>query len=141
MIRRRDFITLLGGAAALAPLAAYAQEPDRVYRLGILHQLPRSAAQFATLLDGLRRQGFLEGRNLAVDPRGFDSRSEQYQERAADIIKSGVDVLFCGGDATLRAAQRSDCRRCGRHGGIGVSSFSWASGRQHDRLQYPCDRT
>jgi putative ABC transport system substrate-binding protein len=106
MIRRRDFITLLGGAAALAPLAAYAQEPDRVYRLGILHQLPRSAAQFATLLDGLRRQGFLEGRNLAVDPRGFDSRSEQYQERAADIIKSGVDVLFCGGDATLRAAQQ-----------------------------------
>ncbi|MGA8423439.1 MAG: ABC transporter substrate-binding protein, partial [Pseudolabrys sp.] len=67
-MRRREFITLLGGAAALAPVAAYAQEPGRVYRLAILHQLPRSAAQFATLLDGLRRQGFLEGRNLAVDP-------------------------------------------------------------------------
>ena len=62
--------------------------------------------QFAHLLDGLRRQGFIEGINLAVDARGFDSRSQQYQERAAEIIKSGADVLLCGGDETIRAAQQ-----------------------------------
>ena len=88
------------------PLAASTQEARRVYRLGVLHQLPRAAPQFAHLVDGLRRQGFIEGRNLTVDPRGFDSRSHEYRERAAELVKSGVDVLFCGGDETLRAAQQ-----------------------------------
>jgi ABC-type uncharacterized transport system substrate-binding protein len=104
-VKRREFITLVGGAAAW-PLAARAQEARRVYRLGVLHQLPRTAPQFAQLLDGLRREGFIDGRNLAIDPRGFDSRSEQYHERAAQIVNSGIDVLVCGGDLTIRAAQQ-----------------------------------
>ena len=104
-MRRRDFVALFGGVA-LAPLAASAQEAKRDYRLGVLHQLPRAAPQFAHLVDELRRQGFIEGHNLAVDPRGFGSRSHQYRERAAELVKSGVDVLFCGGDETLRAAQQ-----------------------------------
>ena len=83
-----------------------AQEARRVYRLGVLHQLPRTAPQFAQLLDGLRREGFIEGRNLVIDSRGFDSRSEQYQERTALLVNSGVDVLVCGGDLTIRAAQQ-----------------------------------
>ena len=103
-LKRRDFIPLLGGAAAW-PLAARAQEARRVYRLGVLHQLPRTAPQFAQLLDGLRREGFIEGRNLAIDSRGFDSRSEQYEERTALLVNSGVDVLVCGGDLAIRAAQ------------------------------------
>ena len=105
-VKRRAFISLVGGAVVAWPLAASAQEGRRVYRLGVLHQLPRAAPQFAHLVDGLRRQGFIEGRNLTVDPRGFDSRSHEYQERAAELVKSGVDVLFCGGDEALRAAQQ-----------------------------------
>lgn len=104
-MRRREFIALLGGSA-LASLAANAQEAGRVYRLGVLHPLPRAAPQFAQLIDGLRRQGFIEGRNLAVDPRGFESRSYQYHERADELVKFGVDVLVCGGDETLRAARQ-----------------------------------
>jgi putative ABC transport system substrate-binding protein len=104
-MRRRLFIMMLSGAAAW-PLAARSQEARRIYRLGVLHQLPRTAPQFAQLLDGLRREGFIDGRNLAIDPRGFDSRSEQYQERAAQIVNSGVDVLVCGGDLTIRAVQQ-----------------------------------
>jgi putative ABC transport system substrate-binding protein len=72
----------------------------------VLHQLPRTAPQFARLFDGLRREGFIEGRNLVIDSHGFDSRSEQYQERAGLIVNSGVDVLVCGGDLTIRAAQQ-----------------------------------
>jgi putative ABC transport system substrate-binding protein len=104
-MRRRQFIMLLGGAAAW-PLATSAQEARRVHRLGVLHQLPRAAPQFAQLLDGLRREGFIEGRNLVIDSRGFDSRSEQYQERTALLVNSGVDVLVCGGDLTIRAVQQ-----------------------------------
>ena len=104
-LQRRDFITLVGGAAAW-PLVARAQEARRVYRLGVLHPLPRTAPQFAQLFDGLRREGFIEGRNLIINFRGFESRSEQYEERAALIVNSGVDVLVCGGDLTIRAAQQ-----------------------------------
>ena len=104
-MRRREVIALLGGAAAW-PLAVRAQEARRVYRLGVLHPLPRTAPQFPQLFDGLRREGFIEGRNLIIDSRGFESRSEQYEERAALIVNSGVDVLVCGGDLTIRAAQK-----------------------------------
>jgi putative tryptophan/tyrosine transport system substrate-binding protein len=102
---RRDFIAGIAGSAAAWPLAARSQEPGRIYRLGILHQLPRTAAQFARLFDGLRRQGFIEGRNLAIDPRGFSSSAQQYRERIAEMVQSGTDVIFAGGDAAMRAAQ------------------------------------
>ena len=89
-MRRREFITLLGGATAAWPLTASSQEERRVHRLGVVHQLPRTAPQFAQLPDGLRREGFIEGRNLVIDSRGFDSRSEQYQERTALLVNSGT---------------------------------------------------
>jgi putative tryptophan/tyrosine transport system substrate-binding protein len=104
-MRRRDFIKVIGGTAAARPFAARAQEPDRIYRLGVLHQLPRAAPQFARLLDGLRRQGFIEGRNLIVDPGGFGSSAPQYHERVAEMVQSGANGIFAGGDAAMRAAQ------------------------------------
>jgi putative tryptophan/tyrosine transport system substrate-binding protein len=106
MIGRREFITLLGGAAVGWPLVARTEEARPLYRLGVLHQLPRTAPQFAQLFDALRREGFIEGRNLVIDSRGFSSRSDQYQDRATQIVNSGADVLICGGDATIRAAQQ-----------------------------------
>src|SRR5262245_49560358 len=108
-MRRREFIILAGSVAVATgqlPLAANSQEAGRTYRLGVLHPLPRTAPQFAQLFDGLRREGFIEGRNLIIDSRGFDSRSEQYKERTALLVNSGVDVLVCGGDLTIRAVQQ-----------------------------------
>jgi putative ABC transport system substrate-binding protein len=104
-LKRREFIALLGGATAAWPLVAGAQEPGRIYRLGVLHQLPRTAAQFTRLFDGLRRQGFIEGRNLIIDQSGFGSTAQQYQERVAGMVQSGANVIFAGGDAAMRAAQ------------------------------------
>lgn len=100
-MRRREFLGVLGGATVARPLAARAQEAGRIYRFGALHPLPRTAPQFAPLFDGLRRQGFLEGQNLAV--RGFGSSA--YRKQAEEIVEAGVDVLFCGGDPAVRAAQ------------------------------------
>jgi putative ABC transport system substrate-binding protein len=104
-MRRREFISLLCGATTW-PLTASSQEGRRVHRLGVVHQLPRTAPQFAQLFDGLRREGFIEGWNLVIDSRGFDSRSEQYKERTALLVNSGVGVLVCGGDLTIRAVQQ-----------------------------------
>jgi putative ABC transport system substrate-binding protein len=101
-MRRRDFITLLGGGAAAWPIAARAQ-PDRTWRIGVLAPLP--ATVFAPFFSELRQLGFIEGQTLAVDRRGFDARYDQLSAIAAEIMKAGPEVLLCGGDAAIRAAQ------------------------------------
>ena len=106
-MRRREFIALLGGTAVAWPLAARTQEAGRSYRIGLLNPLPREMPQFVSLFDELRRFGFVEGQNVIVDDRGFRSRPEHFAERAVEIVKSGVDVLICGGDAAINAAQQA----------------------------------
>ena len=69
-ITRRYFVGYLGGAAVW-PLAARAQEPGRIYRLGCLTASPRDAPHFLALFDELQRLGFIDGQNLVVDAAGF----------------------------------------------------------------------
>ena len=68
-MRRREFITLLGGAAATWPFFAQGQEPGRIYHLGALLSSPRDAPHYVALFNELRRLGFIEGRNLVVRGR------------------------------------------------------------------------
>jgi putative tryptophan/tyrosine transport system substrate-binding protein len=105
-MRRRKFITLLGGAAAW-PLAAMAQEPGRKYRLGALHVSPRSSPPHVAFFDALRRLGFIEGQNLWVDPRGYGLPVEQLAAHASELAKAQVDVIFCVGDVAINAAQQA----------------------------------
>jgi len=105
-MRRRNFIALLGGAAAW-PLAARAQQPGRIYRLGCLHTSPRDAPHHVALFDELRRLGFTEGQNLVVDWKGYGLSAEQFDQHAAELVNSGVDVILAGGDAAVRAAQQA----------------------------------
>ena len=106
-MRRREFITLLSGAATVWPLAARGQQPGRIYRLGSLHSAPRDAPHQAALLDDLRRLGFAEGQNLAVDWNGYSLSAEQFEQHAVELVNAGVDVIAAGGDAAVRAAQRA----------------------------------
>jgi putative ABC transport system substrate-binding protein len=104
-MRRRDFITLLGGAAAW-PLAARAQQAGRVYRIGGLAVAPRTDDRYIPLFDELRRAGFAEGQNLVVV--GWESRPEEFAERAAGLVKARIEAFFCGGgNAAILAAQRA----------------------------------
>src|SRR5215468_5900232 len=84
---RRDFITLLGGAAAAWPMAAHPQEAGRSYRLGFMVPLSPDAPSIVAFFDELRLAGFIEGQNLIVVPGGFDVRDERLTERAA-VIRS-----------------------------------------------------
>ena len=102
---RREFITLLGGAAVTWPLAARAQEPGRIYRLGGLTNIPRTAPHFVALFDELRRAGFVEGRNLVV--AGWTFRAEQFPEMAAELVKAKVDVIVCAGNVAIRTTQKA----------------------------------
>jgi len=104
--KRREFISLLGGAAAW-PLASRAQQPARTYRLAFVSANPREAAQHMALLDELRRSGFVEGQNLVVDQRGFSTDYDKFPEVAAAIVKSPVDAIVCSGEIALKAAQQA----------------------------------
>jgi putative ABC transport system substrate-binding protein len=69
-VKRRDFLTLLGGAAAAWPLAARGQQPSRTYRLGFLLPSARESSPVLALFEELRINGFVEGQNLSVIPGG-----------------------------------------------------------------------
>src|SRR2546423_14980433 len=101
-LKRRQFMTLVGGAVVW-PVAASAQQGERMRRIGVLAPLP--ATVFAPFFSELRQFGFIEGQTLAVDRRGFDARYDQLFTIAAEIIKAGPEALLCGGDAANRAPQ------------------------------------
>lgn len=88
-----------------SPILARAQEPGRVYRLGILTGLPRTAKNYAALLDGLGRLGFVAGKNLRPDEDGFGLKPGQYAAHAAALVKDGVDLIQCSGADAFRAAR------------------------------------
>jgi putative ABC transport system substrate-binding protein len=101
-MRRREFITLLGGAAAW-PIRVRAQQSESLRRLGVLVPLP--AMVWVPFFEELRRQGFIEGQNLAVDRRGFDVGYDQFSAIVAELVKASPDAILCGGDAAIRAVQ------------------------------------
>jgi putative ABC transport system substrate-binding protein len=103
-MRRREFITLIGGAATW-PLAAIAQQVGQIYKLAVLTANKREAPQNVALLEELRQQGFIEGQNLTV--RGFGLRSEELQGFAINSVKDGVHAILCGGGPATRAAQEA----------------------------------
>src|SRR5262249_40854698 len=94
-MRRRDLITLLGGAAAW-PLAAHAQEPGRTYRLGFLLPTARQTPQVEAFFDELRLNGFVEGKNLVVVPGGFEAIDDNLAERAAALGNASPNAIVPG---------------------------------------------
>jgi putative ABC transport system substrate-binding protein len=106
-VRRRDFITLVGGAAVAWPLAALAQEPGRTYRLGIVSAATRNIPAYVAMTEELRRLGFIEGKNLTIDFRSYGPRTDLIPEFVAELVKAHVDVILVNGDAAIRAAQEA----------------------------------
>jgi hypothetical protein len=89
--RRREFIALLGGAAAVWPLAARAQHPERKRRIGVLMAHAENDAEFHDYLsafrEGLQKQGWTEGRNIQIDSRwGALDDAEARQRSAKELI-------------------------------------------------------
>jgi putative ABC transport system substrate-binding protein len=106
-VRRRDFIRLLGGAAAAWPLVARAQQVGRIYRIGGLHQAPHDAPHHVAFFAELQRVGIIEGQNLIIDRRGYGQRPERFAELVQEQINAQLDVILCGGEAAGRAAQQA----------------------------------
>jgi ABC-type uncharacterized transport system substrate-binding protein len=105
-VKRREFITLIGGASAW-PLMLRAQQPNRTYHLAFLSAFPREAPQNMAVLDELRQYGLVEGQNFIVDERGFSTGYDKFSEVATRLVKSQVDAILCSGEIALRAAQQA----------------------------------
>jgi putative ABC transport system substrate-binding protein len=109
-VRRREFITLLGGGAASWPLAARAQQTDKVRRIGVLAPLAESdsegQARIAALRKGLQDLGWTEGRNINIDYRSTAGDPERARAYAAELVALKSEVIVASTAAVLTALQR-----------------------------------
>jgi putative tryptophan/tyrosine transport system substrate-binding protein len=106
-MKRREFITLLGGAAAVWPLAARAQQQGKLPTIGLLgSSTPLAMSQWvAAFVQRLRELGWIEGRTVAIEYRWAEGRSERYAEIAAEFVRLKVDVIVTSGVAAMAAKQ------------------------------------
>jgi putative ABC transport system substrate-binding protein len=107
-LQRREFITLLGGAAAW-PLAARAQQPGKLPTIGYLGATTPSAEsqRVAALVQRLREFGWIESRNLTIECRYAEGRSERYAELAAEFVRLNVDVIVTYGTPAVAATKQA----------------------------------
>jgi putative tryptophan/tyrosine transport system substrate-binding protein len=107
-VKRRDFITLLGGAAAAWPLVAHAQQAGKLPTIAFLGSGTASSQStwVAAFVQRLRELGWIEGRTVTIEYRWAEGRRERFAEIAAEFVRLKVDVIFAvGTEATLAAKE------------------------------------
>jgi putative ABC transport system substrate-binding protein len=109
MIRRREFITLVGGATAAWPLAARAQQAARRPTIGYMGaNTPVVESQrTAAFVQRLRELGWIEGRTFAIEYRWAEGRNERFAEIAAEFVQLKVEVIVTAGTAAVVAAKQA----------------------------------
>jgi putative tryptophan/tyrosine transport system substrate-binding protein len=109
-MRRREFVTLLGGAAAGWPLAGYAQQSERTRRIGALINFveddPATKARVAAFRQGLERRGWSEGRNIHIDYRFTASTAERVPAFAKELVGLQPDVILAQSTVATAELQR-----------------------------------
>src|SRR5665811_629353 len=109
-MRRREFITLLGGAAAW-PLAARAQQPGGMRRIGVLMNLaaddPEATARLGAFLQGLQELGWKIGGNVKIDTRWSAGDVDRYRSYAAELVALAPDVILAANGPIVGALQKA----------------------------------
>jgi ABC-type uncharacterized transport system substrate-binding protein len=108
-MRRREFLTIVGGTVALRPLVARAQQLGKLPTIGYLGANSASAQSewTAAFVQGLRELGWTEGRNVTIEYRWAEGRGERYSEIAAEFVRLKVSVIVSAGNEATAAAMRA----------------------------------
>jgi putative ABC transport system substrate-binding protein len=110
-MRRRDFITLLGGAAVAWPLGARAQQPERVRRIGVLMNLaaddPQGQARLTAFVQGLQQLGWTADRNVRIDYRWASDHADLYRRYAAELVALAPDIILASSSPSVGALQQA----------------------------------
>jgi putative ABC transport system substrate-binding protein len=108
-MRRRDFITLVGGGIAVRPLAAQAQQAGKLPTIGFLVAgTPTSHGQWvAAFMQRLRELDWIEGRTITIEYRWAEGRDERFAEIAAELVRRQVDVIVTSATAAIVAAKQA----------------------------------
>ena len=110
-LNRREFITLLGGAAAAWPLAVRAQQPERMRRIGVLMGQaaddPEAQARVAAFVQGLQELGWSDGRNVRIDYRFSPGDNDLYRRYAAELVALAPEVILVAGGTGVGATQQA----------------------------------
>ena len=110
-MRRREFIILLGGAAVAWPLAARAQQADRMRRVGVLVSRiaddPEEQARLAAFVQGLQELGWTEGRNVRIDYRWAAGDADRSRTYAAELVALAPDVIVAAGSQSVAALEQT----------------------------------
>jgi putative ABC transport system substrate-binding protein len=119
-MKRREFITLLGGAAAAWPVAARAQRQRKIWRVGFLEMPLRPAvlesSRYAAFARGMRELGYVEGDNLAIEYRFAEGEPERLSNLVAELVELKPDVLVVAGTQAVGAAQEATTSISHSHG-------------------------
>src|SRR5947199_4447647 len=104
-MKRREFITLLGGAAAAWPLAAHAQQSERVRRIGILMAYPKGDPELTMRLQAFQQElaklGWTQGVSVQLDERWTGDDMDRVRSEAASLVKSNPDVIVATGGRVI----------------------------------------
>jgi putative ABC transport system substrate-binding protein len=121
-MQRRQLISVLGGAAILAwvPLAADAQQPNKLPRLGWLPTFAPTSPIYDGFRQGLRELGYVEGKNIIIETRWAEGNLDRLPELARELARLNVDVMLVGGIKGCRRPRKRppqfllSCRRATR---------------------------
>src|SRR5271169_7051327 len=110
-MKRREFVTLLSGVAVAWPLAARAQQADRMRRVGVLEARaaddPEGQARLAVFLQGLQELGWTDGRNVRIDHRWAAADADRSRTYAAELVALAPDVILATGSQIVAALQQT----------------------------------
>ena len=148
-MRRREFLTIVGGTVALRPLVARAQQLGKLPTIGYLGANSASAQSewTAAFVQGLHELGWTEGRNVTIEYRWAEGRGERYSEIAAEFVRLKVSVIVSAGNEATAAAMRATSvipivfPVAGDPVGTGLVAKSCAPGRQRYGHINPANRS